>query len=140
MKPRAGKFGWRALVLAILLATAAAAAAQAAPRLSSTDRVRLAEAFRLGKAFGDQLWPGWNRAPFAVLLVASEYEFLIRTHDRPRISNGSITTACYAAMSIIASARNPRISWRRFHSSAASRQSLLAARKAPLRKRPLPGW
>ena len=46
------------------------------------DRIRLAEAFRLGEKLGDELWPGWNKAPFAVLLVTREMEFLVR-HPRP---------------------------------------------------------
>jgi hypothetical protein len=51
-------------------------------RVSEIDRVRLAEAFRIGETLGNQLWPGWNRAPFAVLLVTPEHEFLIR-HAKP---------------------------------------------------------
>jgi hypothetical protein len=50
--------------------------------LSEIDRVRLAEAFRIGELLGNQLWPGWNKAPFAVLLVTPEHEFLIR-HAKP---------------------------------------------------------
>ena len=46
------------------------------------DRVRLAEAFRLSEKLGDALWPGWTKAPFAVLLVTRDKEFLVR-HPRP---------------------------------------------------------
>jgi hypothetical protein len=56
--------------------------AQQQPQLSTADRIRLAEAFRLGDAFGDQIWMGWGRAPFAVLLVTPEHEFLMR-HPNP---------------------------------------------------------
>jgi hypothetical protein len=56
--------------------------AQQQPQLSTTDRIRLAEAFRLGDAMGDQIWMGWGKAPFAVLLVAPEHEFLMR-HPNP---------------------------------------------------------
>lgn len=52
------------------------------PTLSEQDRIRLSEAFRLGDQLGDQIWPGWSKAPFAVLLVTPEYEFLIR-HPQP---------------------------------------------------------
>src|SRR6267143_465697 len=55
---------------------------QQQPELSRTDRVRLAEAFRLGDFVGDQIWPGWSKAPFAVLLVTTEREFLMR-HPNP---------------------------------------------------------
>lgn len=53
-----------------------------APRISSADRIRLAEAFRIGEKLGDRLWKGWSKAPFAVLLVTPDYEFLIR-HPSP---------------------------------------------------------
>src|SRR5215471_13962752 len=56
--------------------------AQDQPSLSEVDRVRLAEAFRLGDKIGDQVWPGWSKAPFAVLLVTPDHEFLIR-HPKP---------------------------------------------------------
>ncbi len=51
-------------------------------RVSEIDRVRLAEAFRIGQTLGNRLWPDWNKAPFAVLLVTPENEFLIR-HAKP---------------------------------------------------------
>jgi hypothetical protein len=54
----------------------------AAPPLREIDRVRLAEAFRLAEAVGDKIWPEWSKAPFAVLLVTPEWEYLIR-HPRP---------------------------------------------------------
>jgi hypothetical protein len=52
------------------------------PRLPDTDRIRLAEAFRLADTLGNRVWPGWDKAPFAVLLVTPEHEFLVR-HPRP---------------------------------------------------------
>src|SRR6266404_291932 len=52
------------------------------PRLADTDRVRLAEAFRLAEAIGNRVWPGWDKAPFAVLLITPEHEFLVR-HPKP---------------------------------------------------------
>jgi hypothetical protein len=56
--------------------------AQDKPRVADIDRVRLAEAFRIGETLGNQIWAGWNKAPFAVLLVTPETEFLIR-HPKP---------------------------------------------------------
>jgi hypothetical protein len=56
--------------------------AQISPALSSLDRARLAEAFRLGDAIGDRVWPAWSKAPFAVLLVTPDTEFLMR-HPKP---------------------------------------------------------
>ncbi|HEX7175293.1 MAG TPA: hypothetical protein VF240_08555 [Pyrinomonadaceae bacterium] len=70
-----------ALALAFLCC-AQSAAAQARPRVREADRVRLAEAFRLGETLGDRIWTGWSKAPFAVLLVTPEGEFLVR-HPKP---------------------------------------------------------
>jgi hypothetical protein len=67
-----------ALVLVLLLSSAGSAAAQSVPTVSEVDRVRLAEAFRIGETLGETLWEHWNKAPFAVLLVTPDYEYLIR--------------------------------------------------------------
>jgi hypothetical protein len=53
-------------------------AQQSMPALAAVDRVR----FRLGDSIGDRVWPGWSKAPFAVLLVTPDYEFLMR-HPKP---------------------------------------------------------
>src|ERR1700720_1987030 len=58
------------------------ALAQDKPSIPDVDRTRIAEAFNLGDSIGDVVWKGWNKAPFALLLVTSEYEFLIR-HPKP---------------------------------------------------------
>jgi hypothetical protein len=55
---------------------------QQSPKLSATDRTRLVEAFRLADQLGDRIWPRWSKAPFTVLLVTPEHEFLIR-HPQP---------------------------------------------------------
>lgn len=52
------------------------------PRVPDIDRVRLAESFRIGDKLGNSVWAGWSKAPFAVLLVTPEHEFLIR-HPKP---------------------------------------------------------
>ena len=72
----------RLAVITALLFLAPLASAQMVPSLTNVDRVRLAEAFRLGDMLGNQLWADWNKAPFAVLLVMPEHEFLIR-HPKP---------------------------------------------------------
>ena len=68
--------------MTLLLFLAPLASAQDRPSLTNIDRVRLAEAFRLANILGERLWKDWNKAPFAVLLVTPEHEFLIR-HPRP---------------------------------------------------------
>src|SRR5215216_193422 len=70
------------LAVSLLLLLSQGVRAQPQPGLSEVDRVRLAEAFRLGDALGERVWQGWGKAPFAVLLVTPEHEFLIR-HPRP---------------------------------------------------------
>ncbi|HEV2915794.1 MAG TPA: hypothetical protein VGX92_21105 [Pyrinomonadaceae bacterium] len=60
----------------------ASSASSPSPQISYADRIRLAEAFRIGAQLGNKLWKGWSRAPFAVLLVTPDYEFLVR-HPRP---------------------------------------------------------
>jgi hypothetical protein len=71
-----------------------AISAQERPSIPATDRVRLAEAFRLGNAVGNSIWPGWTRAPFAVLLVTPEHEFLVR-HPAP---SADFTTLGYDSL------------------------------------------
>ena len=70
-----------AVMLAAMLVTAPATA-QPAPHISGTDRVRLREAYRLASALGDRVWAGWHDAPFALLLVTPDYEYLVR-HPNP---------------------------------------------------------
>lgn len=50
--------------------------------LSEIDRIRIAEVFRLGDKIGDKVWKGWSAAPWALLLVTPEDEFLVR-HPKP---------------------------------------------------------
>lgn len=71
--------------IAILLLIALSANkmfAQNNPALAETDRIRLAEAYRIADQLGDKVWRDWRKVPFAVLLVTPEYEFLIR-HPKP---------------------------------------------------------
>ncbi len=69
------------LVLVLLFPAVFPARAQT-PTLRESDRIRLAEAFRLADAVQNDVWSSWSDAPFAVLLVTPEYEFLVR-HPRP---------------------------------------------------------
>lgn len=69
-------------ILLLIVLTTMHVGAQRSPRLTDVDRTRLAEAFAIGDGYCEQLWRGWSRAPFAVLLTTPEYEFLLR-HPRP---------------------------------------------------------
>ena len=71
----------KALIVSLFLCPIALAQ-EAKPRINRDDRIRMAEAFRMGDKLGDRVWKGWSKAPFAVLLVTPEYEFLVR-HPKP---------------------------------------------------------
>lgn len=71
------------LSVALFLLAPATSVAQR-PRIPMEAHRYLAEAFRIGDALQDSVWAGWSRAPFAVLLITDEYEFLIR---HPRATN-----------------------------------------------------
>jgi hypothetical protein len=72
------------VIFSLLLSTTGllAQAVVVTPRIREDDRIRLAEAFLLGEKLADRVWPGWSKAPFAVLLVTPEHEFLVR-HPQP---------------------------------------------------------
>jgi len=72
----------RFATLLLVLAFSQAALAQTHPAIPEIDRIRLAEAFRLGDTLSNRLWKDWHKAPFAILLVTPEQEFLIR-HPKP---------------------------------------------------------
>ncbi len=61
------------VALFVLLLTCQRHSIHASPAISEIDRVRLGETFRIGDRLGDQIWRGWSKAPFAVLLVTPEY-------------------------------------------------------------------
>lgn len=46
------------------------------------DIVRIAEFFNIAEAFRDDIWNHWSSAPFALLLITPDHEFLIR-HPEP---------------------------------------------------------
>jgi hypothetical protein len=67
---------------AILICLSLVLTVSAAPSISDIDRTRIAEAFRVGEKLEDKIWPAWDTAPFGMLFVTDDYEFLIR-HPRP---------------------------------------------------------
>lgn len=72
----------RLAFVVLLLLSAPGVFAQDHPRVAGIDRVRLAEAFKIGDELGNRIWTDWQKAPFALLLVTPENEFLIR-HPKP---------------------------------------------------------
>lgn len=69
--------------LKLILCVLALLCAAAAQQLPHDDAVRIAEGFRLAHQIEDKIWPGWSRAPFSVLLVTSDGEFLINHPKQP---------------------------------------------------------
>ncbi len=49
--------------------------AQEKTSLPEVDRIRIAEAFRIGDKIGDKVWKGWSNAPWALLLVTPKDSF-----------------------------------------------------------------
>ncbi len=70
------------LILLLLFTVSSVFAQESKPTIPEIDRLRLAEAFRIGETLGNKVWKDWDKAPFAVLLVTPENEFLIR-HPQP---------------------------------------------------------
>ncbi|HEX2640521.1 MAG TPA: hypothetical protein VHL50_08120 [Pyrinomonadaceae bacterium] len=70
------------LLISILFLFVIGANARPEPRIPEVDRIRIAEAFRIGEKLQDRLWAGWSAAPFSLLFVTDEHEFLIR-HPKP---------------------------------------------------------
>ena len=58
------------------------AVASTAPAISDIDRIRIAEVYRIGEKLQDEVWPEWSTAPFGILFVTDDNEFLIR-HAKP---------------------------------------------------------
>ena len=71
--------------LILLVCFLAAPASRASAAMDAKDRVRIAEAKRLFDHIGERIWPGWGDAPFAILLVTPDKEFLVN-HDAPDAS------------------------------------------------------
>jgi hypothetical protein len=53
------------------------------PRMGEPDRVRLAEAFATIAAVQDEAWPGWSKAPSTLVLVDRDFEYLLRSGEKP---------------------------------------------------------
>jgi hypothetical protein len=71
------------LGILLLAIVAGPADAQATLQLQPADRVRLGEGRRLAAQICDQLWPGWGRTAFQVLLVTDSTEYLVDNQRSP---------------------------------------------------------
>jgi hypothetical protein len=67
------------LVLLLLVVTGFV---NAAPAIDEIDRIRIAEAYRIGEKLQNKIWADWDKAPFGMLFITDENEFLIR-HVKP---------------------------------------------------------
>lgn len=50
--------------------------------LRTEDKIRIAEAVRIFNEYGNSVWKEWNNAPFALLLITNENEYLMY-HSNP---------------------------------------------------------
>jgi hypothetical protein len=74
--------GCLAVIVAILGVSAASNLffpnrSDSADRLSDMEKARVAEAFRLRRAFGDSIWSGWSNSAIPVIVYNEAYAFLI---------------------------------------------------------------
>ncbi|MBS1517880.1 MAG: hypothetical protein JSS91_07320 [Bacteroidetes bacterium] len=52
------------------------------PGMRTDDRIRISEALKISAEYGDLVWKNFNEAPFAILLVTNDNEFLLN-HPLP---------------------------------------------------------
>jgi hypothetical protein len=69
-------------IYCLLFVLAAGCSVYGSPSIEDIDRVRIAEAFRIGEKLQNKLWKDWDKAPFSMLFITDDYEFLIR-HPKP---------------------------------------------------------
>ncbi|MGQ0541828.1 MAG: peroxiredoxin [Blastocatellia bacterium] len=81
----------RKSIIAVLIFASSVLVANAAPAIPEIDRIRIAEAYRIGERLQDELWTGWSTAPFSILFITHDYEFLFR-HPKP---NNEFTSIGY---------------------------------------------
>ena len=62
----------------VLMLFALSVSAMSGPTIPDIDRIRIAEAYRIAEKVQDDLWKDWSSAPFALLFITDENEFLIR--------------------------------------------------------------
>jgi hypothetical protein len=66
-----------AILMLLGLASLTPPAALSQSSLSDGDRARLTEADSLVRGLANRIWPGWERTPFALLLVTDSAEYLL---------------------------------------------------------------
>ncbi len=72
----------RYLVTVLLFVCSVKFADAQSSSLARADAIRISEAFSLADYVGDEIWKGWQAAPFAILLITPEKDFLIN-HPYP---------------------------------------------------------
>jgi len=51
--------------------------AKSRPHVSSSDSIRIVEAYHLNHRLAQQVWPGWQQTSTPLILVTGSYEFLV---------------------------------------------------------------
>ena len=71
------------LAVAASIACALPAAASAPRGIARAEAALLDEAFSIAAGPGEAVWPGWAAAPFDLVLVDGDFEYLARSDQRP---------------------------------------------------------
>ncbi|HKY19819.1 MAG TPA: hypothetical protein VJM31_01255 [Vicinamibacterales bacterium] len=71
------------LVVALIAVVSIGQAAGGQISLEPGDLIRLGEAFRLAREVQAKVWPGWDAAPFGLLMIGADREFLMRRSPVP---------------------------------------------------------
>lgn len=51
-------------------------------KIRQEDKIRIKEALRISELYGDSIWNGWNEAPFLVIVVTDENEYLFTDENK----------------------------------------------------------
>jgi hypothetical protein len=72
-----------ALAVASVLAGVSAGASSPPPGIAPAERALIEEALSIAATRGEAVWPGWSAAPFDMVLVDGEAEYLLGSDQRP---------------------------------------------------------
>jgi len=72
----------KVILFSFFFQLAVGAFSQELPTFRVSDKIRIREAITISKKFGDNLFPGYSKVPFAIVLVTDSIEFLMY-HPNP---------------------------------------------------------
>jgi hypothetical protein len=72
------------LIVALIAVLSIGQAAAEQISLELGDLIRLSESFRLAREVQTNVWPGWDAAPFGVLMIGADREFFMERYAGAR--------------------------------------------------------